>query len=1067
MPNLSTIVDDFNDNAIDTGLWTGNYGSVSETGGRARLTNTAAGTAAYHGFQTASIYTFDDTGWYRVYPQAANGATANTYTAITVTSGAQPAGTSITMSHNAVSGMLTCQLRVGYSDAAGTSVAYSATDHAWWRIRRSGANIIFETAPDNAGAPGTATARRTATLPAWADTATDCRLLLESGRQGGTQTISEFDRVTVAAPPATWNLSDPKLKEAILRFVSTVENGNQQWWTHFGYIEYGAGIEDTRGYTGGIVGWTTATFDMNVLIKAYQSAKPGNVLEKWIPTLNSIDAMATQDERHAASLTQLGSAFVADFQAAGNDPVFQTVQMAERDRLYWAPAYNLAVTDDMSPLGLLHYYDCSVNHGQGAATIGGQSFQGIRATARSQASTPAQGGNEGTYLAKFNDARQVVLEAWGDYQAGPPPELDGRVPACRAFVAAGNFGLVTPYSWNMYGTTHTMSAWPDPYVLPSAPSGVTYRSGVTAEAGAGSSLPVGKPAGLTAGDLMLSAYLCDRDANGASIPAVTGWTTAGTLDRTSGTPEIGGMRVAWKIATAGDVSGTGWTFGSPGSADHAAAILVFTAGTFDPNNPIADVQFGVHGTAAFTHTAPSAAGVDQGMLVSVFGRSDNARPAGTVTWSTTAQDLRTQVGGSDMWTSLATATTPLTATGSTATKNGTANDSSQALSASVVIRPPAAAQAGQRNATDAAGATDSHTRTLTMTRTATSSAGATDAVQVQRGKAVASPAGATDSFSRQMTMVRSFTSWAPTTDHAVWTMDRPDIIDYQFVFDAEPWVPFGLGQTVVVEKFSPGGADTRTQDVLSPTADVRWFGTDRRTPPTWAFDMYTDVEDAGQALGWAQNMEELWDAEELRSTPNAVVPLRYCIAGRIRRVYGRPGNFEVVPTFVRTGRVHMVADFRLAEHTYYDDVEDKITIRTVPSDTSASGFTFPITFPLTIGAQGDSPIVEQAVVRGRRPTWTDVTFYGPSLDPWVMIGGQRWQLRGEIGTGESIRMSGKPWQQGLLRNDGAWMAGMLGPQARLSQLRLPPGLYPVKYGAYDPTGTSRAEVAWRAAYGTM
>jgi hypothetical protein len=377
------------------------------------------------------------------------------------------------------------------------------------------------------------------------------------------------------------------------------------------------------------------------------------------------------------------------------------------------------------------------------------------------------------------------------------------------------------------------------------------------------------------------------------------------------------------------------------------------------------------------------------------------------------------------------------------------------------------ANSGSRTAVDFAGASDSVSVSLSMTRTAASSAGATDAVQTTLGKSIVDSAGATDSVTRIMAMVRSVEDWAPATDSVAWFIDRPDIEDYQFVFDTEPWLPFGLGQTIVVENFNPGTAETRNQDVLSPTSDVRWFGTDRRTPPTWTFDLYTDVQDAAQALGWVQNMEEIWDAEDVRSTPNAVMALRYKIGGRIRRVFGRPGDFTPIPSYVRTGRMHMTADFRLAEHTYYEDVEEIIRINTIPSDTSASGFTFPVTFPLTIGAQGDSPYVEMANVRGKRPTWIDVTFYGPSLDPWVQIGGQRWQLRGQLGGQDSIRMSGKPWQTGLLRNDGAWMAGMLGPQARLSQLRLKPGSYPVKYGAYDPTGTSRAEVAWRAAYGTM
>src|SRR5688572_1290794 len=110
MPNLSTVADTFDDGIRDTTLWSGTYGSTAEIGGRARLINTAGASAAYHGYQTAALYTFDDTGWYRVWPQALNGGTTTVYTSITIASPSQPAGTSLTMSHNAVSGNLTCSL---------------------------------------------------------------------------------------------------------------------------------------------------------------------------------------------------------------------------------------------------------------------------------------------------------------------------------------------------------------------------------------------------------------------------------------------------------------------------------------------------------------------------------------------------------------------------------------------------------------------------------------------------------------------------------------------------------------------------------------------------------------------------------------------------------------------------------------------------------------------------------------------------------------------------------------------------------------------------------------------
>jgi hypothetical protein len=371
---------------------------------------------------------------------------------------------------------------------------------------------------------------------------------------------------------------------------------------------------------------------------------------------------------------------------------------------------------------------------------------------------------------------------------------------------------------------------------------------------------------------------------------------------------------------------------------------------------------------------------------------------------------------------------------------------------------------------DTAAGADATSAVKSGARTAADVAAATDVALTTRGRSAADVAAASDAATLgPRTSARSPSDSAQANDQVVATMTWAEIQDYQFVVPVVPHVPFGLGQTIVVEKFNPGPAEDRAQDVLSPVADVRHFGTDLRTPPTWSWDLYTDVHTPADALGWAQNLEEVWQAEDVRLTPNAVVPLQYKVAGRLRRVYGRPRRFSMVPDFLPTGRVSIFADFALAENVYYDDTEQALTVRTVPSVVSGTGFTMPFTMPLTVGVAGDSPRIEQAVVQGRRPTWVDIVFKGPSVDPWVQIGDRRWGLRGSIlaGSAYNVRMSGKPWQQGIMQADGTWRPEMLDPRARLSQLRLPPGVYSVRYGAYDPTGQSTATLSWRSAYGTM
>jgi hypothetical protein len=378
---------------------------------------------------------------------------------------------------------------------------------------------------------------------------------------------------------------------------------------------------------------------------------------------------------------------------------------------------------------------------------------------------------------------------------------------------------------------------------------------------------------------------------------------------------------------------------------------------------------------------------------------------------------------------------------------------------------------------DTAAATDTLVA-LSRTTTGADTAAATDSARATVTKTAADVAAATDSPPTWVAQrQRAVADTALVLDNVVAVLTHSEIQDRQFVLGegltdvSYPWIPFGFGQAIVVEKFDPGAAEDRTQDVLSPVADVRYFGTDRKTPPTWGFNLYTNVESESEALGWADDFEAVWDREDLRSTPGAVVPLRYSLGGRIRRVYGRPGNFAAVdsPT-LRTGRLDIVCDFRLSENTFYDDNLQGVSLGMRPS--ARAGLTFPITFPISFQTEG-APRQETMVIGGSRPTWIDVLFYGASVDPWILISGgpknvaYRWGLRGEVALGQTVRMSGKPWQQGLLRSDGAWVPGMLDPRARLSQLRLYPGTYTVLLGGYGSSSTAKADVSWRNAYGSM
>ncbi|HEU4946566.1 MAG TPA: chitosanase [Kribbella sp.] len=241
---------------------------------------------------------------------------------------------------------------------------------------------------------------------------------------------------TPAGVPAT-ALDDPAKKELAMRLVSSAENSSLDWKAQYGYIE---DIGDGRGYTAGIIGFCSGTGDMLELVRRYDARRPGNALAKYLPALGSVNGSDSHEG--------LGAGFVAAWHGAARDDVFQEVQNAERDRLYFDPSVSRAKADGLGALGQFMYYDAIVMHGDGDDAT---SFGSIRARARSRAATPADGGDETAYLDAFLDAR-----VWAMRQEEAHSDTSRVDTAQRIFLRAGNLNLDPPLNWKVYG---------DPYHL--------------------------------------------------------------------------------------------------------------------------------------------------------------------------------------------------------------------------------------------------------------------------------------------------------------------------------------------------------------------------------------------------------------------------------------------------------------------------------------------------------------------------------------------------------------------------------------------------------------------------
>ncbi|WP_438485176.1 chitosanase [Streptomyces sp. S186] len=234
---------------------------------------------------------------------------------------------------------------------------------------------------------------------------------------------------------AAIGLDDPAKKEIAMQLVSSAENSSLDWKAQYAYIE---DIGDGRGYTGGIIGFTSGTHDMLELVELYTKRQPDNVLAKYLPALRKVDGSDSHDG--------LDPDYPKDWRTAAQDPAFRKAQDDERDRVYFDPAVKQGKADGVGVLGQFAYYDAIVMHGAGDDRT---SFPKIRERALANAKPPAQGGDERTYLNAFLDARVWAM------QQEPAHSDTSRVDTeQRVFLRDGNLDLHTPLDWKVYGDSY-------------------------------------------------------------------------------------------------------------------------------------------------------------------------------------------------------------------------------------------------------------------------------------------------------------------------------------------------------------------------------------------------------------------------------------------------------------------------------------------------------------------------------------------------------------------------------------------------------------------------------------
>jgi chitosanase len=240
------------------------------------------------------------------------------------------------------------------------------------------------------------------------------------------------------------SLAEPSKKELAMELVSSAENSTLDWSRQYKYLE---DLGDGRGYTGGIIGFTSATGDMLQVVQRYTELQPGNRLTKYLGALQKLCQNGGSDAH-----TGLDPTFAADWDAAAKDPMFQQAQNEIRDREYFNPAVSQAQEDGLGALGQFIYYDAMVMHGPGGEF---NSFGGIRAATLRRAKSPAQGGGEAAYLGTFLDVRKNVMHVevvkYHDDSRRDTSRIDTEQ---RTFLRERNFNLSPPLSWSTYGDSY-------------------------------------------------------------------------------------------------------------------------------------------------------------------------------------------------------------------------------------------------------------------------------------------------------------------------------------------------------------------------------------------------------------------------------------------------------------------------------------------------------------------------------------------------------------------------------------------------------------------------------------
>ncbi len=227
--------------------------------------------------------------------------------------------------------------------------------------------------------------------------------------------------------------SNPRMRDVAQMMVGSAENSSLYWEDNVGFLQYNVEGSDewNRGYTGGIIGFTSRTSSMLELVRRYDALEPDNPLSPFLPALEAVNG--------TSSIKGLGAGYEQAWEEAAADPRFLKAQLGLAWDWYLEPALQQAAADGLHAFGQFVYYDAMIHHG-----ISG--FETIHQDAEGVALPPTEGGEETEWLQAWLDAREV-------YMTQEVSEITATrvTTAQQGLLDAGELQLRAPLEWEIYG----------------------------------------------------------------------------------------------------------------------------------------------------------------------------------------------------------------------------------------------------------------------------------------------------------------------------------------------------------------------------------------------------------------------------------------------------------------------------------------------------------------------------------------------------------------------------------------------------------------------------------------